>query len=83
MTTQNRSVDEDNTLWFFMSRSGEPVAALALVKVTIVRAHYWDVKFSKIVQLYDIAKAAITDVQRQRKKLPARLLPLVPPAALQ
>ena len=66
-----------------MSRSGEPVAALALVKVTIVRAHYWDVKFSKIVQLYDIAKAAITDVQRQRKKLPARLLPLVPPAALQ
>ena len=117
MTTQNRSVDEDNTLWFFMSRSGEPAAevaadkvvnivyadpdkdiyvsvsghaqivedlakknelwsvfakawfpdgpndtGLALVKVNIVRAHYWDVKSSKIVQLYHIAKAAITGV---------------------
>jgi len=26
MTTQNRSVDEDDTLWFFMSRSGDPLA---------------------------------------------------------
>lgn len=115
MTTQNRSVDEHNTLWFFMSRKSEPVAEiaadsvvnivyadpskdtyvsvsgsarivedmvkknelwsvfakawfpggvdnadLALVRVTIERAHYWDVKSSKIVQIYRIAKAAIT-----------------------
>ena len=26
MTTQNKRVDEDHSLWFFMSRSGEPVA---------------------------------------------------------
>ena len=115
MTTQNRSIDEHNTLWFFMSRKSEPVAEiaadsvvnivyadpgndtyvsvsgnarivedmvkknelwsvfakawfpggvddadLALVRVTIIRAHYWDVKVSKIVQLYRIAKAAVT-----------------------
>lgn len=28
MTTQNRSMDEDSSLWFFMSASGEPVADL-------------------------------------------------------
>src|SRR5688500_5960097 len=26
MTTQNKKVDEDSSLWFFMSRAGEPVA---------------------------------------------------------
>ena len=30
MTTQNSSVDEDASLWFFMSRRGEPVADLVL-----------------------------------------------------
>lgn len=25
MTTQNSSLDEDSRLWFFMSRTGEPV----------------------------------------------------------
>ena len=29
MTTQNSAVDEDASLWFFMSRRGEPVADLA------------------------------------------------------
>jgi general stress protein 26 len=33
---------------------------LALVRVKIVHANYWDVKESKIVQLYQMAKAAIT-----------------------
>lgn len=33
---------------------------LALVQVKIVHAHYWDVKASKIVQLYTMAKAALT-----------------------
>ncbi len=28
MTTQNSKVDEDSSLWFFMSRKGEPVADL-------------------------------------------------------
>jgi general stress protein 26 len=28
MTTQNRKVDEDETLWFFMPRSGDTAAAL-------------------------------------------------------
>jgi general stress protein 26 len=115
VTTQNSKLDEDANLWFFMSRSGEPVADmllepsvnvayadpgkdayvsvsgmasivddmakkqqlwskmaeawfpkgvndpdLALVKVEISHANYWDVKESKIVQLYKMAKAVVT-----------------------
>ena len=115
MTTQNKALDEDESLWFFMSRKGDPVddlvadgtvnvvyadpssdtyvsvsgnAAvvddmakkrllwnklveawfpggiddpdLALVRVKIVHANYWDVKESKIVQLMTMAKAAVT-----------------------
>ena len=115
MTTQNSNLDEDQNLWFFMSRKGEPVADLiadptvnvayadtgddsyvsvsgtaavvedrakkqqlwskmteawfpggvddpdlALVCVKITHANYWDVKESKIVQLYQMAKAVIT-----------------------
>ena len=115
MTTQNSAVEEDSSLWFFMSRKGEPVADLvtdpvvnvvyanpgedsyvsvsgiaaviedgakkrqlwsklnegwfpggptdpdlALVQVRIVHANYWDVKESQIVQLFKMAKAAIT-----------------------
>jgi general stress protein 26 len=26
MTTQNKSIDEDDSLWFFMSRAGDPVS---------------------------------------------------------
>lgn len=114
MTTQNKKIDEDDTLWFFMSRSTEPVLDLAhdtqvnvayahpgddtyvsvsgtaaieddaaikrrlwnkiteawfpkgvddpdlaLVRVRISHAHYWDVKSSKLVQLYAMAKAVI------------------------
>lgn len=115
MTTQNSRVDEDSSLWFFMSRRGEPLADLiadpvvnvvyadpgadsyvsisglaaviedgakkrqlwskmaeawfpgghtdadlALVQVRIVHANYWDVEESKIVQLFQMAKAVIT-----------------------
>jgi general stress protein 26 len=115
VTTQNSAVDEDASLWFFMSRSGEPVADLlrdpvvnvgyadpgkdryvsvsgtatvvedaakkeqlwsklaeawfpggvtdpdlALVRVKIIHADYWDVKENKLVQLYKMAKAAMT-----------------------
>lgn len=115
MTTQNSKIDEDDRVWFFMSKSSEPVADLArdaqvnvayadpgkdsyvsvsgeaavvddpakkqqlwskmveawfpggvddpdlaLVRVTISHANYWDVKSSKVVQLYKMAKAAVT-----------------------
>ena len=115
MTTQNKSLEADDSLWFFMSKSGDPVddvrgdstvaviyadtsddryvsvsgrAAiiedqakkeqlwskmaeawfpggptdpdLALVQVEIVHANYWDVKESKIVQLFTMAKAVVT-----------------------
>jgi len=116
MMTQNEGgIDADESLWFFMSKQGDPVddlktdpivnvvyadpsedtyvsisgtAAmledqakkdqlwskpaeawfpggstdpdLALVQVQIVHANYWDVKESKIVQLYTMAKAAVT-----------------------
>jgi general stress protein 26 len=114
MTTQNKRIDDDS-LWFFMSRSGDPVAEfegddqvnvsyanpssdtyvsvsgiativddsakkhalwnkaaeawfkggvddpdLALVRVRIEHADYWDVKESKLVQLYKMAEAAVT-----------------------
>ena len=115
VTTQNSRLDEDTSLWFFMSRTGEPVADLtadptvnvsyadpgedsyvsvsgtatvvddlakkqqlwskpagswyprdvadpdlALVRVRITNADYWDVKDSRIVQVFRRAKAAIT-----------------------
>jgi general stress protein 26 len=115
MTTQNKSIDEDESLWFFMSRSSDTVEDLteeptvhvgyadpdrdayvsvsgtaavvedrakkeqlwskmteawfpkgiddpdlALVRVQIAHAEYWDVKDSKPVQLFKMAKAAVT-----------------------
>jgi general stress protein 26 len=115
MTLQNKAIDEDDTLWFFMQRGNDAVAGLgepahvnvafadpgddryvsvsglgrvvddrakatalwskmseawfpggpddpklALVEVRIVVAQYWDVKDSKLTQLYKMAKAAIT-----------------------
>ena len=115
MTTQNKSLDEDESLWFFMSRSSDAVEDLsedatvhvayadpdrdayvsvsgtasvvddrakkeqlwskltqawfpkgiddpdlALVRVQITHAEYWDVKDSKPVQLFKMAKAAVT-----------------------
>lgn len=43
---------------WFPGGAGDP--DLALVRVKIAHANYWDVKQSKIVQLYQMAKAAIT-----------------------
>lgn len=115
MTLQNQDLHEDESLWFFMSRGGDPfsdiVASpqvnvgfanrdddtyvsvsgtaalnedrtkrqqlwnkaaeawfpqglddpdLALVQVRITHASYWDVKASKLMQLYAMAKAAVT-----------------------
>lgn len=115
MTMQNKSIEADASLWFFMSRRSEPVhdfaaepdvnvafadpgadryvsvsgkAAevqdmekkrqlwskmaegwfpggvddpdLALVQVKITHANYWDVKDSKLVQMFKMAKAAMT-----------------------
>jgi general stress protein 26 len=114
MTTQNKELGSDDSLWFFMSRTSDPLddlrsdstvgvvypdpaadtyvsvsgsAAevddlakkrelwnklagawfpggptdpdLALVQVRIAHADYWDVKESKLVQLYAMAKAAV------------------------
>ena len=115
MTTQNKALEADESLWFFMSKKGDPAADLiadpvvklvyadpsedtyvsvsgtaavledaakkrqlwnklaqawfpggpsdpdlALVQVQIIHANYWDVKESKLVQLYEMAKAAVT-----------------------
>ncbi|MEP7056924.1 MAG: pyridoxamine 5'-phosphate oxidase family protein [Caldimonas sp.] len=115
MTTQNSKLDQDDSLWFFMSRKGDSVADLeadptvnvayanqsrdsyvsvsgaakvvddlakkkqlwnkmteawfpngptdpdlALVQVLITHANYWDVEKSKVVQLYEMAKAFAT-----------------------
>jgi general stress protein 26 len=115
MTTQNRELGADPSLWFFMSKKGDPVddlerepmvgvvyadpssdtyvsvsgtatavddiarkrelwnkfaeawfpggatdPDLALVQVRILHANYWDVKESKLVQLYAMGKAALT-----------------------
>jgi len=120
MTTMNKSIDEDDSLWFFMSRSSAPVSEfqgddqvnvsyadpgkdtyvsvsgvahvvedqakkqalwtkavdawfkggvndpdLALVRVRIEHADYWDVKESKLVQLYKMAEAAFTGKRPQ------------------
>ena len=115
MTTQNKELGADDSLWYFMSRSSDPVEDLAseptvnvafadpgadtwvsvsgeasvvedrakaeqlwskmneawfkggpqdpdlaLVQVRIVHANYWDVRESKIVQLWEMAKAAVS-----------------------
>jgi len=115
MTTQNKAMEADESLWFFMSKKGDPVDDLksepmvnvayadpgsdtyvsvsgtaamiedaekkkqlwnkmneawfpggptdpdvALVQVQIAHANYWDVKESKIVQLFEMAKAVVT-----------------------
>lgn len=115
MTTQNGEADRGGVIWFFMSRSGQPVADLtaapdvnvsyadadsnayvsvsgaarivedpmkkqelwsaaaqawfpggvddpdlALVAVLVAEAEYWDVKANKAVQIFKLAKAAVT-----------------------
>ena len=115
MTTQNTSIEANDSLWFFMSHKSSPVgdlitepevnvvyahpgkdsyvsvsgraavvddlrkktelwtkldeawfpggpadADLALVQVKISHAHYWDVEASKVRQIYEMTKAAVT-----------------------
>lgn len=115
MTTQNQTIDEEASLWFFMARGHEPVSDLArdaevnvayadpgsdryvsvsgraevvedtgmkqrlwttmseawfpggvddpnlaLVRVRITHASYWDVKDSKLVQVFKMARAVVT-----------------------
>lgn len=115
MTTQNGEADRGGVIWFFMSRSGQPVADLtqspdvnvsyanpeadsyvsvsgsarifddpvkkkelwsaaakawfpagvddpdlSLVAVLVAQAEYWDVKSNKAVQIFKLAKPAIT-----------------------
>lgn len=115
MTTQNKELGADDSLWYFMSRSSGPVEDLksepivnvafadpsddtwvsvsgeaavvndpakvqqlwskmneawfkggptdpdlALVQVRIAHANYWDVKESKLVQFWEMAKAAVS-----------------------
>lgn len=115
MTTQNTAIDEDSSLWFFMSKQGEVVADigkqpevaviyadpgddnyvsvsgrasvvedmskkrqlwnkmteawfpkgvddpdLALVKVSITHADYWEAKDSKLTQLFKMAASTVT-----------------------
>ena len=117
LTTQNSHLDENSSLWFFVSRRSDTVADiaretqvnvvyadpgddsyvsvsgtarvvedlakkqalwskaaeawfpggvtdpdLALLEVQITHANYWDVKDSKLVQLFKMAKAAVTGV---------------------
>lgn len=115
LTAQNRDIDQDATLYFFISKTGEPFARLqadpavnvsfadpgadsyvslagtaffidelkrkhdlwspmakawfpngpadpdlALLAVRIGKAEYWDVKESKMTQLFKMARAAMT-----------------------
>lgn len=57
-------LDKKRQLWSKMAEAWFPGGAddpqLALVEVRIVHASYWDVKDSKIVQLFKMAKAAAT-----------------------
>ena len=120
LTTQNSELDENSSLWFFVSRRSDTVADiaaqpqvnvvyadpgddsyvsvsgdalvvdnlakkealwnkaaeawfpggptdpdLALLEVRITHANYWDVKDSKLVQLFKMAKAVVTGTPPQ------------------
>jgi general stress protein 26 len=58
------SLVKKEQLWSKMAEAWFPRGAkdpdLALVQVHITHANYWDVKESKIVQLFKMAKAAVT-----------------------
>ena len=57
-------MEKKQQLWSKMAEAWFPGGVddpdLALVRVKITHANYWDVKESKIVQLYKMAKAAVT-----------------------
>lgn len=63
MTTQNSKLDEDSSLWFFMSRAGEPVADLTIDPV--VNVVYADPGDDSYVSVSGIA-AVIEDLPRKK-----------------
>ena len=65
MTTQNAKVDEDASLWFFMSRCGEPVADLALDPV--VNVVYADPAANRYVSIS--GTAAVVDDAGKKQQL--------------
>ncbi|MEO8807674.1 MAG: pyridoxamine 5'-phosphate oxidase family protein [Burkholderiaceae bacterium] len=64
MTTQNSSVDEDASLWFFMSRAGEPVADLSADHV--VNVVYADPEQDSYVSVSGVA-AVVEDAAKKRQ----------------
>jgi general stress protein 26 len=64
MTTQNTSVDEDSSLWFFMSRGSEPVADLA--RDPNVNVAYADVGADSYVSVAGRA-AVVEDLEKKRQ----------------
>ena len=65
MTTQNAKVDEDASLWFFMSRAGEPVADLAVDPV--VNVSYADPGADSYVSVS--GTAAVVEDMAMKKRL--------------
>ena len=63
MTTQNSKLDEDASLWYFMSRAGEPVADLTVDPV--VNVVYADPGDDSYVSVSGIA-AVIEDVAKKK-----------------
>lgn len=64
MTTQNSSVDEDSSLWFFMSRGSEPVADL--MREGSVNVAYADVDADSYVSVSGHA-TVVEDLAKKRQ----------------
>ena len=64
MTTQNSRIDEDESLWFFMARSGEPVADVAADPV--VNVVYADPDADSYVSISGTA-AVVEDGAKKRE----------------
>ena len=69
MTTQNRRVDEDDSLWFFMARSGEPVADL--VADPVVNVVYADPDSDSYVSVS--GRAAVVEDGAKKRELWSKL----------
>ena len=78
-------VDNDSRkteLWSPFAQAWFPGGAtdpdLALVEVKIVHAHYWDSSNNKLVQLYEVAKAALTGAPPKKMGKTGDVLPSIP-----
>jgi len=65
MTTQNKKVDEDSSLWFFMSRSGDPVSDIEADQT--VNVVYADASANSYVSVS--GTAAVVDNMAKREQL--------------